>query len=195
MAYNWSSPVDFSSGFGTDTQGQFKDITSFLPSKQKGNSMWGTIIPAAFSAGTSLFGTSQAAESARIADNTAKKIAQGQFDAQRAGILEGREANKAGLGFGIWDATSAATWRPDLAFGRDKAASLFQKSILDPMELANKRDFARAAFGMDNSAEARELKRQQQEAQARSTALQANAGLMGMFGPTSMFNRQTTGLG
>lgn len=183
------------STFGVATQGQFKDITSFLPSKQGGSSMWATIIPAAFSAGTSLFGTNQAAESARIADNTAKKIAQGQFDAQRQAILEGRDTNKAGLGFGIWDATSAATWRPDLAFGRDKAASLFQKSTLDPMELANKRDFARAAFGMEGSAEARELKRQQQEAQAKATALQANAGQMGMFGPTSMFNPQTMRLG
>ena len=153
------------------------------------------LITGLFSGGSSMFGANKAEEAARRSDNTARQIAQGQFAAHNAGLLEAREAEKGRLGFGMWDKVFSAGTGADLAFGRDKAASLFQKSILDPMELANKRDFARAAFGMEGSAEARELKRQQQEAQAKATALQANAGPMGMFGPTSMFNRQTMGLG
>jgi hypothetical protein len=191
MAYNWNNPIDFSSGFGTDTQGQFKDITSFLPSKQGGSSMWGTIIPAAFSAGSSLFGANQAAESARIADNTAKKIAQGQFDAQVQAILAGRDTNKAGLGFGIWDATSAATWRPDLAFGRDKAASLFQRNILDPLSSANERDDLRAKIGIEGSSAARGLRQEANREALKRTLAEKQGQMMGMFGRIAPIDTST----
>ena len=148
MAYNWNNPVDFSSGFGADTQGQFKDITSFLPAKQGGNMLLAPLaaplITGLFSAGSSMFGANKAEEAARRSDNTSKQIAQAQLDAQRAGILESRELAKGNLGFGIFDKVFNAGTGADLDFGRQRNAAMFQKSTLDPMQFANQRDDVRA---------------------------------------------------
>ena len=79
MSYNWSNPVDFSSGFGADTQGAFKDITSFLPAKQGGNMLLAPLaaplITGLFSAGTSMFGANQAQQAAKRSEKLAKENA------------------------------------------------------------------------------------------------------------------------
>ncbi len=114
------------------------------------------LVTGGLAAATGIYRANKAAASARDSDNTSKQIAQGTLDAQLAGILESRQLAKGNLGSTIWDATSAATWRPDLAFGRGKTEALFQKNTLDPMELANKRDFSRALSGMEGSLENKE---------------------------------------
>jgi hypothetical protein len=176
--------------FGADTEGQFKDITSFLPKKQGGSSMWGVLGAGALNAGASIYTANLAAKSARDSDNTSRRIGQGTFDAQLAGILESRELNKGNLAGSIWDATSAATWRPDLAFGRSKAAALFQAGPLASLEAANKRDFSRAFSGMEGSLENKEFEQRRRRGevaaayQARNDAL---TGLMGEIAPPTLF--------
>ena len=186
MAYNWSNPVDFSSGFGADTQGQFKDITSFLPAKQGGNMLLAPLaaplITGGLSALTGMFGANKAEEAARRSDNTSKQIAQAQLDAQRAGILESRELAKGNLGFGIFDKVFSAGTGADLDFGRQRNAAMFQRSTLDPMDLANKRDDFRARLGMEGSLENKEFNQRQNREALKRTLAEKQGSMIGMFG-------------
>jgi len=186
MAYNWNNPVDFSSGFGADTQGQFKDITSFLPAKQGGNMLLAPLaaplITGLFSAGSSMFGANKAEEAARRSDNTSKQIAQAQLDAQRAGILESRELAKGNLGFGMFDKVFSAGTGADLDFGRQRNAALFQRSTLDPMDFANKRDYFRAEAGMKGSAENKALEQAANRESLKQRLAEKQGQMMGMFG-------------
>jgi len=186
MAYNWNNPVDFSSGFGADTQGQFKDITSFLPAKQGGNMLLAPLaaplLTGGLSAFTSMFGANKAEEAARRSDNTSKQIAQAQLDAQRAGILESRELAKGNLGFGMFDKVFSAGTGADLDFGRNKTAALFQRSTLDPMEFANKRDSFRAEIGMKGSAETKALEQAANRESLKQMLAEKQGQMMGMFG-------------
>jgi len=195
MAYNWNNPVDFSSGFGADTQGQFKDITSFLPAKQRGNMLLAPLaaplITGLFSAGSSMFGANKAEEAARRSDNTSKQIAQAQLDAQRAGILESRELAKGNLGFGMWDKVFSAGTGADLAFGRDKEASLFQRNILDPLTAANERDDLRAKIGIEGSSAARGLRQEANREALKRTLAEKQGQMMGMFGRIAPIDTST----
>jgi len=186
MAYNWNNPVDFSSGFGADTQGQFKDITSFLPAKQGGNMLLAPLaaplLTGGLSAFTSMFGANKAEEAARRSDNTSKQIAQAQLDAQRAGIEESRNLAKGNLGFGIFDKVFSAGTGADLDFGRQRNAALFQRSTLDPMEFANKRDAFRAEIGMKGSAETKALEQAANRENLKRTLAEKQGQMMGMFG-------------
>jgi len=186
MAYNWNNPIDFSSGFGADTQGQFKDITSFLPAKQGGNMLLAPLaaplLTGGLSAFTSMFGANKAEEAARRSDNTSKQIAQAQLDAQRAGIEESRNLAKGNLGFGIFDKVFSAGTGADLDFGRQRNAALFQRSTLDPMEFANKRDAFRAEIGMKGSAETKALEQAANRENLKRTLAEKQGQMMGMFG-------------
>jgi len=186
MAYKWNNPVDFSSGFGADTQGQFKDITSFLPAKQGGNMLLAPLaaplLTGGLSAFTSMFGANKAEEAARRSDNTSKQIAQAQLDAQRAGIEESRNLAKGNLGFGIFDKVFSAGTGADLDFGRQRNAALFQRSTLDPMEFANKRDAFRAEIGMKGSAETKALEQAANRENLKRTLAEKQGQMMGMFG-------------
>ena len=66
------------STFGVATQGQFKDITSFLPAKQGGNMLLAPLaaplITGLFSAGTSMFGANQAQQAAKRSEKLAKEM-------------------------------------------------------------------------------------------------------------------------
>ena len=186
MAYNWNNPVDFSSGFGADTQGQFKDITSFLPAKQGGNMLLAPLaaplITGLFSAGSSMFGANKAEEAARRSDNTSKQIAQAQLDAQRAGILESRELAKGNLGFGMFDKVFSAGTGADLDFGRNKTAALFQRSTLDPMDTANKLAAARGEIGLRGSSETKALEQAANRESLKQRLAEKQGQMMGMFG-------------
>jgi hypothetical protein len=195
MAYNWNNPVDFSSGFGADTQGQFKDITSFLPAKQGGNMLLAPLaaplITGLFSAGSSMFGANKAEEAARRSDNTSKQIAQAQLDAQRAGILESRELAKGNLGFGMWDKVFSAGTGADLDFGRQQKASLFQRNILDPLSAANERDDLRAKIGIEGSSAVRGLRQEANREALKRTLAEKQGQMMGMFGRIAPIDTST----
>lgn len=185
MAYNWNNPVDFSSGFGADTQGQFKDITSFLPTKQGGNMLLAPLaapLTGLFSAGSSMFGANKAEEAARRSDNTSKQIAQAQLDAQRAGIEDSRNLAKGNLGFGIFDKVFSAGTGADLDFGRNKTAALFQRSTLDPMDTANKLASARGEIGLRGSSEAKALEQAANRENLKRTLAEKQGQMMGMVG-------------
>tara|TARA_R110000868_G_scaffold82449_3_gene232791 strand:+ start:4203 stop:4787 length:585 start_codon:yes stop_codon:yes gene_type:complete len=186
MAYNWSNPVDFSSGFGADTQGQFKDITSFLPAKQGGNMLLAPLaaplLTGLFSAGSSMFGANKAEEAARRSDNTSKQIAQAQLDAQRAGIEESRNLAKGNLGFGMFDKVFSAGTGADLDFGRQRNAAFLQAGPLASLEAANKRDDARAGLGMEGSLEAKELNQRQNRDRLKQILAEKRGGMEGIFG-------------
>lgn len=135
-----------------------------------------------FGVGTSMFGANKAEEDARRSDNTAKQIAQGQFDAQRAGILESRELAKGNLGFGMFDKIFSAGTGADLDFGRQRNAAMFQRSTLDPMQLANQRDDFRARLGMEGSLEAKELSQRRNRDALKQTLAEKQGAMIGMFG-------------
>lgn len=172
--------------FGVAAPGQFKDITSFLPAKQGGNMLLAPLaaplITGLFSAGSSLFGANKASQAARESDNTSKQIAQAQLDAQRAGILESRELAKGNLGFGMFDKVFSAGTGADLDFGRQRNAALFQKSTLDPMQLANLRDDLRARTGMEGSLENKELNQRQNRELLKQRLAEKQGSMIGMFG-------------
>ena len=140
------------------------------------------LITGLFSAGSSMFGANKAEEAARRSDNTSKQIAQAQLDAQRAGILESRELAKGNLGFGMWDKVFSAGTGADLDFDRNKTAALFQRSTLDPMDFANKRDDFRARLGMEGSLEAKELNQRQNREALKRTLAEKRGGMEGIFG-------------
>ena len=181
-----SNPYSYfsSPSFGVDTTGQFKDITSFLPKKDNMllAPLAAPLITGLFSAGSSMFGANKAEESARRSDNTARQIAQGQFAAHNAGLLEAREAEKVRLGFGMWDKVFSAGTGADLDFGRQQKASLFQRNVLDPLSAANERDDLRARMGIEGSAAARGLRQEANREALKRTLAEKQGQMMGMFG-------------
>ena len=181
-----SNPYSYfsSPSFGVDTTGQFKDITSFLPKKDDMllAPLAAPLITGLFSAGSSMFGANKAEESARRSDNTARAIAQGQFAAHNAGLLEAREAEKGRLGFGMWDKVFSAGTGADLDFGRQQKASLFQRNVLDPLSAANERDDLRARMGIEGSAAARGLRQEANREALKRTLAEKQGQMMGMFG-------------
>jgi len=140
------------------------------------------LVAGGLAAATGIYSANKAAASARDSDNTSKQIAQGTLDAQLAGILESRQLAKANLGSTIWDATSAATWRPDLAFGRGKTEALFQKNTLDPMDFANKLAAARGEIGLRGSSETKALEQAANRENLKRTLAEKQGQMMGMFG-------------
>lgn len=140
------------------------------------------LITGLFSAGSSMFGANKASQAARESDNTSKQIAQAQLDAQRAGIEESRNLAKGNLGFGIFDKVFNAGTGADLDFGRQRNAAMFQRSTLDPMDLANKRDDFRARLGMEGSLEAKELNQRQNREALKRTLAEKRGGMEGIFG-------------
>ena len=172
--------------FGADTQGAFKDITSFLPAKQGGNMLLAPLaaplITGLFSAGSSLFGANKASQAARESDNTSKQIAQAQLDAQRAGILESRELAKGNLGFGIFDKVFSAGTGAELDFGRGERAARLQRTTLDPMDFANKLAASRGEIGLRGSSEVKALEQAANRDRLKQTLAEKQGAMIGMFG-------------
>ena len=181
-----SNPYSYfsSPSFGVDTTGEFKDITSFLPKKDNMllAPLAAPLITGLFSAGSSMFGANKAEQSARRSDDTSRAIAQGQFAAHNAGLLEAREAEKSRLGYGIWDKVFSAGTGADLDFERQQKASLFQRNVLDRLSAANERDDIRARMGIEGSSAARELRQEANREALKRTLAEKQGQMMGMFG-------------
>ena len=194
MSYNWSNPVDFGSGFGADTQGQFKDITSFLPTKQGGNMLLAplaaTIISGLFSAGSSMFGANKAEQAAKRSDKTAKENAFLNFFQADLGRQAAEAANTNQYAFAVGDRNFGNTLS-DLDFGRQKIAAAFEKDILDPKDFANKRDALRAEIGMRGSAEAKALEQAANRESLKRTLADKQGAMIGMFGRIAPIDTST----
>lgn len=194
MSYNWSNPVDFGSGFGADTQGQFKDITSFLPAKQGGNMLLAPLaaplITGLFSAGTSMFGANQAQQAAKRSEKLAKENAFLNFFQAGLGRDAAEAANTNQYAFAIGDRNFGNTLS-DLDFGRQKIAAAFEKDILDPKDFANKRDALRAEIGMRGSAEAKALEQAANRENLKRTLAEKQGAMMGMFGRIAPIDTST----
>jgi hypothetical protein len=194
MSYNWSNPVDFGSGFGADTQGQFKDITSFLPAKQGGNMLLAPLaaplITGLFSAGSSMFGANKAEQAAKRSEKLARDNA---FNINFQSFL-GRQAADAAntnqLAFAIGDRNFSNTLS-DLDLRRQKDAALFQGTTLDPIDAANKRDAFRAEIGMRGSAEAKALEQAANRENLKRTLAEKQGAMMGMFGRIAPIDTST----
>ena len=140
------------------------------------------LITGLFSAGSSMFGANKAEEAARRSDNTSKQIAQGQFDAQRAGILESRELAKGNLGFGMWDKVFSTGTGADLDRFRQEQTAMLQRSTLDPMDFANKLAASRGEIGLRGSSETKALEQAANRDALKRTLAEKQGSMMGMFG-------------
>ena len=194
MSYNWSNPVDFSSGFGADTQGAFKDITSFLPAKQGGNMLLAPLaaplITGLFSAGTSMFGANQAQQAAKRSEKLAKENAFLNFFQAGLGRQAADAANTNQLAFAIGDRNFSNTLS-DLDFERQKAGALFTEDILKPKAFANQRDDFRAKIGIEGSSAARELRQEANREALKRSIAEKQGAMRGMFGPIAPIDVST----
>ena len=194
MSYNWSNPVDFSSGFGAGTQGAFKDITSFLPAKQGGNMLLAPLaaplITGLFSAGTSMFGANQAQQAAKRSEKLAKDNAFLNFFQSDLGRQAAQTADTNQYAFALGDRNFSNTLS-DLDFGRQKTAALFQGTTLDPIDAANKRDAFRAEIGMRGSAEAKALEQAANRENLKRTLAEKQGAMIGMFGRIAPIDTST----
>jgi len=198
MAYNWSNPVDFGSGFGADTQGQFKDITSFLPTKQGGNMLLAPLavnaIGPLISAGASMFGANKAEQAAKRSRDLARENAFKINFQSFLGNQAAEAANTNQLAFAIGDRNFSNTLS-DLDFNRQKAAAAFQAGPLTSIEAANRRDFSRAFSGMENSLENKEFAQRQNRQKLIDSVVRDNARMAGAFGQIAPINVSTMAVG
>lgn len=194
MSYNWSNPVDFSSGFGADTQGAFKDITSFLPAKQGGNMLLAPLAPAfltgLFGVGTSMFGANKAEQAAKRSEQLARDNAFGINFQSFLGRQAADAANTNQLAFAMGDRNFSNTLS-DLDFYRQKDAAKFQAGPLASLEAANKRDFSRAFSGMEGSLENKEFEQRRNRQKLIDSVVAQNARMSGTFGPIAPINVST----
>lgn len=120
------------------------------------------------------------------AQRTQASIAQAQMaaagDAMKWNILQGRDMAKFGEAGNIGARVAQGTWMPDLEFGRQREAAMFETGPLAERRLALATEGQRRGFGLANSAEAREVsQRENREALKRSLA-EKQGQMMGMFG-------------
>jgi len=129
----------------------------------------------ALSAGASLFGgLNQAATSANIA--------QAQFAAQNAALLEGREQAKGNLAAAKFQTLFGAGAGGDIAFNREKAAKMFDTGQRAERTRAQEMDFRRALTGLEGSAEARALRQAENREALKRSLAEKEATMAGMFG-------------
>jgi hypothetical protein len=198
MSYNWSNPVDFGSGFGADTQGQFKDITSFLPTKQGGNMLLAPLAANAIgpliSAGASMFGANKADQAAKRSEKLARENAFGINFQSFLGRQAADAANTNQLAFAIGDRNFSNTLS-DLDLNRQKDAELFKVGPLASKDAANRRDFSRAFSGMENSLENKEFAQRQNRQKLIDSVVRDNARMAGAFGQIAPINVSTMAVG
>ena len=172
--------------FGADTQGAFKDITSFLPAKQGGNMLLAPLaaaaVPALISAGASIFGVNKAEQNAKRSRDLARDNAFGINFESFLGRQAAEAANTNQLAFAIGDRNFSNTLS-DLDFNRQKAAAAFQAGPLASLEAANKRDFSRAFSGMEGSLENKEFEQRRRRGALADAYEIRNAAITGLMGP------------
>lgn len=116
---------------------------------------------------------------------TSARIAQAQLDAQTAALLEGREQNKGALAGSMFNQIFGTGTGADLAFGREKAAEIYKRRDLFPLDLANLSEASKrerlAAISPEAKERARFENRLAIERETAARLAQTNA----MFGPIS----------
>lgn len=117
---------------------------------------------------------------------TQASIGQGQLDSAadqlKWNLLHGRDIAKFGEGGNIGARVSQGTWMPDIEFGRQREAAMFETGPLAERRMALATEGQRRGFGLANSAEAREVsQRENREALKRSLA-EKQGQMMGTFG-------------
>lgn len=133
----------------------------------------------AASIGASMFGANQAREAQANIANAQMAAAADQLKWQ---TMLARETAKGQLGAEIGSRVFQSTVAPDIEFGRQREAAMFEAGPLGERRLGLDVERARRQTGLEGSAEARELRqRENREALKRSLA-EREATMAGMFG-------------
>jgi len=113
---------------------------------------------------------------------TSANIAQAQLAAQNAAILEGREQAKGALGSAMFGPLFAAGAGGDVAFGREKAASMFKTGPLAERERAQELDFRRGLGGLEGSVASVEQQQRENKEALKRSLVEREAAMAGMLG-------------
>jgi hypothetical protein len=120
------------------------------------------------------------------ANRTQASIAQAQMaaaaDQMKWNILHGRDMAKFGEGGNIGARVAQGTWMPDIEFGRQKEAALFDTGPLAERRMALETEGRRRGFGLANSAESREISQRENRDALKRTLADRQGQMMGMFG-------------
>lgn len=129
--------------------------------------------------GASMFGASQARQAQASIANAQMAAAADQLKWQ---TMLARDTAKGQLGAEIGSRVFQSTVAPDIEFGRQREAAMFEAGPLGERQLGLDVERARRQFGLEGSAEVREAKqRENREALKRSLA-EREATMAGMFG-------------
>jgi hypothetical protein len=120
------------------------------------------------------------------AANTQAKIANAQMraaaDQLKWNVLHGRDMAKFGEGGNIGARVSQGTWMPDIEFGRQREAAMFDTGPLAERRLALATEGQRRGFGLANSAEAKESSQRDARTALKQSLAERQAQMMGTFG-------------
>ena len=120
------------------------------------------------------------------AQRTQASIANAQMaaaaDQMKWNVLHGRDMAKFGEGGNIGARVAQGTWMPDIEFGRQKEASMFETGPLAERRLALATEGQRRGFGLANSAESKEITQRQNRDALKKTLAERQGQMMGMFG-------------
>ena len=124
-----------------------------------------------------LFGMGQA--------KTSANIAQAQLDAQKHALQVGAEANKGALAGSMFNQIFGTGTGADLAFGREKAAKMYEGRDLFPLGLANLSEASKRERLAAISPEAKERARFENRLAIEKATAEKLALTNAMFGPIS----------
>jgi len=129
--------------------------------------------------GASLFGANAANQTRASIANAQMAAAADQLKWQ---TMLGREQAKGQLGAELGSRIFQSTVAPDLEFGRQKEAAMFAAGPLGERQLALDTERARRAFGLSQSAEARESRQRENREALKRTLAEKEGQLAGIFG-------------
>jgi hypothetical protein len=120
------------------------------------------------------------------ANRTQASIANAQMaaaaDQMKWNVLHGRDMAKFGEGGNIGARVAQGTWMPDLEFGRQKEAAMFDTGPLAERRMALATEGQRRGFGLANSAEAKEISQRDARTALKQSLAERQAQMMGAFG-------------
>jgi hypothetical protein len=133
--------------------------------------------------GTNLAFSALAAKGSRDAlyDITNEQLKQAAFDPVWKTQLA-RETAKAGMAGDIGNRVFGSTVAPDVEFGRQREAAMFAAGPLGERQLALDVERRRREIGLQGSAEAKKLRREQREAELKQALAARESQIAGMFG-------------
>jgi hypothetical protein len=153
----------------------------FSGSANKGGSMFDPL-----TAGLGLASAGIGALAGFGANKTQASITQAQMaaagDALKYNILQGRDMAKFGEGGNIGARVAQGTWMPDIEFGRQREAAMFDTGPLAERRLALATEGQRRGFGLANSAEAKESSQRDARTALKQSLAERQAQMMGTFG-------------